>query len=370
MVKWTPYLKQSYPVAGTTFINRGVIVMISIVGVDLAKSVFQVSIANSCGKIEKRRKLTRSQFTQFLATSKISHIVMEGCSSAHHWARKAEGYGHRVSLLHATYVRAYVRRNKTDSADADALVRAAGDDELKPIQIRTEHQQALQSLHRIRSQWVKTKVASINEARGLCAEFGIVLPTGASSISKKLHGVIDQLPDPLQYCMAELVSQIGDYESKIKRVDRELGQLAVADPNGKRILNIAGIGTVTASALIGRVGNIHSFKRGREFASWLGLTPREHSSGRTRRVGSVSRQGDTYLRTMLIHGARSALLQAKRADRNDLPLTALQSWALALDKRLGHNKAAVALANKLARIVWAIWTKEQEFSGNHALSTS
>lgn len=343
--------------------------MQSIVGVDLSKSVFQISIADSHGRIVKRRKLTRLQFSNFLATTAISHIVMEGCGSAHYWARKAEGYGHRVSLLHANYVRAYVRRCKTDSVDADALTRAIGDEELKPIQIRTEHQQALQSMHRIRAQWLKTKVACINEARGLCAEFGIVMPAGSSGIAKRLHAVIDQLPCPLQYCMAELVSQIGDYEAKIKRVDRELGALAAADPNGKRLLNISGIGIVTASAFLGRVGNIHSFNRGREFASWLGLTPREHSSGKQRRIGSISRKGDTYLRTMLFHGARSALLQAKRAVRQESELTVLQTWALSLDKRLGHNKAAVALANKLARIVWAVWTKEKEFSGIHVMQS-
>jgi len=336
------------------------------IGIDLAKSVFHVSIADEKTHIHKRQRLNRSQFRRLLVHTAPAQLVMEGCASAHHWARFAEQQGHRVTLLHARYVRAYVRRNKTDAADADALVRASRDRDLRPIAIKSEYQQALQSLHRIRAQWQSSRVARINEARGLLAEFGIVLPRGSADIGRRLHDVIGQLPELLQFTLAELISEIAEYQDKLKRLDKMLKKQVEQDPIGQRLLAIPGIGPTIASAALGRVGNIHAFKRGRTFASWLGITPREYSSGSTRRLGRISRQGDAYLRMLLIHGARSALLAAKRARSRHQPLTQLQCWALATEVRVGHNKAAVALANKMARILWAVWTKNADFNGDHA----
>jgi len=336
------------------------------IGIDLAKSVFQVSIANERNHILKRQRLSRAQFQRLLVHTPPAKLVMEGCASAHHWGRFAEQHGHRVTLLHARYVRAYVRRNKTDAADADALVRASQDRDLKPIAIKSEHQQALQGLHRIRAQWQGTRVARINEARGLLAEFGIVLPRGSADIGRRLHAVIERLPELPQFTLAEIVSEIADYQDKLKRLDKTLKRQVEQDPVGNRLLAIPGIGPTIASAALGRVGDIHAFKRGRTFAAWLGITPREYSSGSTRRIGRISRQGDSYLRMLLIHGARSALLAAKRARSRDKPLTELQRWVLATEARIGHNKATVALANKTARILWAVWTKNTDFNGDHA----
>jgi transposase len=264
------------------------------------------------------------------------------------------------------YVRAYVRRNKTDAADADALVRASRDRDLRPIAIKSEYQQALQRLHRIRAQWQSSRVARINEARDLLAESGIVLPRGSADIGRRLHDVIEQLPELLQFTLAELISEIAEYQDKLKRLDKKLKKQVEQDPIGQQLLANPSIGPTIASAALGRVSNIHAFRRGRTFASWLGITPREYSSGSTRRLGRISRQGDAYLRMLLIHGARSALLAAKRARSRQQILTELQRWVLATEARIGHNKTSVALANKMARILWAVWTKNIAFNGDHA----
>lgn len=336
------------------------------IGIDLAKSVFQISIADNNHHIIKRQRLSRSQFERLIVHTPPARLVMEGCASAHHWGRLAEQHGHDVKLLHPRYVRPYVRRNKTDSTDADGLVRASADTGLKPIAVKSIHQQALQSLHRIREQWLRSRVARINEARGLLTEFGIVLPRGSSNIAQRLHAVIDQLPALLQFTLAELISEIAADQDKLKRLDKTLKTVTEQDADGLRMLGVAGIGPIIASAALGRVNNIHVFKRGRAFASWLGITPREYSSGSTRRLGRISREGDRYLRMLLIHGARAALLAAKRARTREQTLTELQRWALATEQRIGHNKATVALANKMARILWAVWTKNTSFDGNHA----
>ncbi len=233
--------------------------------------------------------------------------------------------------------------------------------------IQSTHQQALQSLHRIRRQWQRTRVARINEARGLLAEFGIALPRGTQDIARRLHHVVDQLPPLLQLTFAELIAAISETQARLKQIDKTLHQQAAADPAGQHLLSISGVGPTIASAMRGSVSNIHAFKRGRAFASWLGLTPREYSAGANCNLGRISRRGDIYLRTLLIHGARAAMLAAHRAKQSATPLTDLQRWALQLNDRVGHNKAAVALANKMARIIWAVWVKQRPFDGNHSI---
>jgi transposase len=336
------------------------------IGIDLAKCVFQISIADHRHRIIKRQRLSRNQFQRFLIHTPPAKLLMEGCASAHHWGRLAQSQGHQVKILHAAYVRAYVRRNKTDAADADALIRADADPDLKPIPVKPTHQQALQSLHRIRAQWQRTRVARINEARGPLGEFGVILPRGTQDIVRRLHDVADQLPELLQFTFTELIAEISACQDRLKRIDKTLGNLVTTDPVGQRVLTVSGVGPTITSAMLGSVSDIQAFKRGRALAAWLGLTPREYSSGSTRNLGRISRRGDIYLRTMLIHGARAALLAAKRARKRGDELTELQQWALSLQDRAGHNKATVALANKMARIIWAVGTKDRTFNGDHA----
>lgn len=337
------------------------------IGIDLSKTVFQLSLADKHHHIVDRRRLSRRQFSRFLATAEPARLVMEACSTAHYWSRVARQHGHQVKLLHAHYVRPYVRRNKTDSADADALLRADQDRDLRAIPPKNEHQQALQSLHRIRSQWKKTRTARICCAKALLAEFGVTLPRGSKDLSLRLRQGSEELPHLLQRNFHALVDDIVQLSENLEQMDRHLKTLLANEPDGVRLHSISGIGAITATALIARVPDIHAFKRGRAFAGWLGITPREYSSGNTRRLGSISKKGDRYLRTLLIHGARSALLPAARARASDKPLTRLQHWALDTQQRIGHNKAAVALANKMARIIWAVWTQQKTFNGDDAL---
>lgn len=337
------------------------------IAVDLSKSVFELALADDRHRIVARRRLSRVQFSRFLATVKPARLVMEACSTAHYWSRMAVQHGHQVKLLHARYVRPYVRRNKTDSADAGALLQADQDRELKPVPVKNEHQQALQSLHRIRAQWDKSRTARINCAKALLAEFGAVLPRGSKDLALRLRRAADELPHPLQRSFHELIDEIVDLGQRLANLNRELKGLLANEPDGVRLSSINGIGVITATAMIGRVPDIHAFKRGRSFAGWLGLTAREYSTGSKRRLGPISKKGDRYLRKLLIHGARSALLAAARARANDRPLTRLQCWALETQQRIGHNKATVALANKMARIVWAVWTQRKTFNGDDAL---
>jgi len=340
---------------------------IPVIGVDLSKSVFQLSITDGKHHVVDRKRLSRAQFHRFLAQNKPAHLVMEACGTSHYWARTAQSLDHKVKLLHANYVKAYVRRTKTDAADADALVLADSDKSLYPIPIKPEELQALQGVHRIREQWKRARVARICEARALLAEFGLSTPTGVRGISKKLTLATEQAPMLIQPTLLDLIQEIGELEQRLKRVDNALAAYAETNPDVQSLLGIQGIGITIATAFVARVSDIHTFKRGRSFASWLGLTCREYSSGQTRRLGRITRQGDRYLRTMLIHGARAALMAARRKQANGKELTRLETWAVNTQARVGHNKATVALANKMARIIWAVWTRHDTFNGNDAL---
>ena len=332
------------------------------VSVDLSKSVFQLSIADSAHNIKRRRRLSRPQFHKWLATSEPVHLVMEACATSNYWGRTARELGHDVKLLHPKYVTPYVRRNKTDAADADALIRADLDSELKPVPIKSEHQQAIQGLHRVRQQWVGTRTKRINNVRALMAEYGIALPCGVSRIEQRLSECLDRIPPLLAQALTALIEEIGQLRIRIADIDNQLKQLAKSDPTIERLTTLPGVAHITATALVGRVGDIHAFPRARSFASWLGLTPGEHSSGKKRRLGSITRAGDSYLRVLLIHGARSAILAAARKVRRGHRLTTVETWALELAVRAGHNKAAVAMANKMARALWAMWTREQDYA--------
>jgi transposase len=340
---------------------------VSVVGVDLSKSVFQLSVADAKHRVIERKRLSRPQFHRFLAHKEPVRLVMEACGTSNYWGRTAQMHGHEVKLLHARYVKAYVRRTKTDAADADALVLADRDTSLHPIPLKSEELQALQGLHRIREQWKRARVARICEARALLAEFGISVPLGVRGLGKKLRLGTEQAPILIQPTLTDLIQEIGDLEKRLQRVDQALTAYAKTNPEAQLLLSIQGIGIVVATAFVARVPNIHMFKRGRSFSSWLGLTCREYSSGQTRRLSRITRQGDRYLRTMLVHGARAALMAARRRAANGKELTQLEAWAVNTQARIGHNKATVALANKMARIMWAVWTRHEAFNGNDAL---
>ena len=340
---------------------------ITVVGVDLSKSVFQLSLADAKQFVISRKRLSRTQFHRFLEQSQPVRIVMEACETAHYWGRTARSLGHDVKMLHAKYVKAYVRRTKTDAADADALVLADRDASLHPVPVKSEEHQALQGLHRIREQWKTARTARICEARALLAEFGATIPQGARGVGRRLTSASELAPTLLQPTLLDLIQEIEELQQRVKSIDLLLASYAKSHPEVQLLLSIQGVGVTIATAAVARVPDIYAFKRGRSFASWLGITCREYSSGSTRRLGRITKQGDSYLRMLLIHGARAALMAARRKSANGKPITRLEAWAINTQTRIGFNKATVALANKMARIMWAVWTRHHEFNGNDAL---
>jgi transposase len=342
------------------------------VGVDLAKTRFELAIGDQHLGMVRRERLTRARFTRFFSNFPPSLIVMEACGSAHHWARTLQSQGHEVRLLPPQYVKAYVRRNKTDAADAAALLEAARCPQIRPVPIKSVEQQVLQQLHRLREQYKNTRNSRINLLRGVLREFGITVPVGIErglrTVRDALQSAENGLPEALHPVLFEVLQEISGLQQHMDELERTVHVLTREDPIVRQLMKIPGVGLLTATALRAAVGDIQRFPSGRNLACWLGLTAREHSSGERRRLGSISKRGDVYLRTLLIHGARSALLAAKRLEHNGHRLDRLRSWALQTQQRCGHNKATVALANKLARIVWATWRYQRPFDGNWASS--
>lgn len=330
------------------------------IAVDLAKAVFEVAISERPGRISRRERLPRARFLNFFAQQRSATVVMEACGSAHFWGRRIEGLGHRVVLLPPHHVRPYVRRNKTDRADAKGILEASRNEDIRPVPVKTVAQQVLTSLHRLRSGWMCERTARINTLRGLLREFGLFIPVGARQVVPAVWALVEDsdadVPDALRPFLAELCQEIRELEARILRVERQLTAISKQLPVVAQLLTIPGIGLLTATAMLAFIGDIRRFPSARHFASYLGLTPREYSSGLTRRLGHISKRGDGYLRTLLIHGARSVLLHARTSQTDRL-----RAWANQLAQTHVHNKVAVAVANKLARIVWATWSRSQPY---------
>jgi transposase len=292
---------------------------------------------------------------------------MEACGTAHYWGRVAQQHGHHVTLIPPAYVRPYVRRNKTDRADAEAILEAVRSGHVPTVAVKRVEQQALVALHRVREQWMTTRTARINTLRGILREQGILLPAGARAAVKVIPTVLDDaatvLPSHLRHVLAAVHDEVRAIEGRIAALERELAAVAEHDAVVTRLRTIPGIGLLTATALVGTVGHIHAFARARQFASWLGLTPREHSSAHRHHLGGISKRGDIYLRCLLTHGARAVLVSASRRPPS---ATGLHHWALRVRERRGHNKATIAVANKLGRIVWAVWAKDVPYAGAQA----
>lgn len=328
------------------------------VAVDLAKSVFQIAVADDNWKVVEQHRLTRLQFERWFQNREVRLVIMEACGSAHHWARWLGSLGIEARLLPAAYVRAYVKRNKTDAADACALLEAARCADIQPVRAKSVEQQALQGLHRIRSLWMGTRTSRINALRGFCREFGLAVPPGARTgievIGRVLADPSSPVPMLVRQSMKLLIEEIRLLEQRIADLEKELTALAKQSPACKILLSIPGVGLLTATAMVAATsGNVSHFKDARHFASWFGLTPKEHSSGSTRRLGRISKRGDRYLRMLLTHGARAVLRSATLARQAGRQLDGLRQWITAVEARSNHNKAACALANKLARICYA-----------------
>jgi transposase len=327
------------------------------ISIDLAKNCLQLAVRERDSITHHR--LTRTQAERWFARRAPAAVVMESCGTAHHWGRWLSARGYPVRLLPPLYVKAYVRRDKTDRADALALLEAAQAPDIRAVPIKTVEQQALQHLHRVRSQLMADRTARLNTLRGILREYGIDVPLGASRVVPAVQATLEAVPTLLHATLRGICEELRTFEARIKAIERELKNATVDDPVVRRLQTIPGIGLLTATALVAAVPEVQRFRDARRFASWLGLTPSERSSGMKQVLGRISKRGDVYLRTLLTHGARAVLWHAKRPVAQDR----LRRWAVALERRVGHNKAALGVANKLARIAWAVWTKERDYAG-------
>lgn len=337
---------------------------LSVMGLDLAKHVFQVHGADAQGQAVLRRQLKRKDVLAFFAQQPPCLIGMEACGGAHHWARRFEAQGHTIKLMAPQYVKPFVQRHKTDARDAQAICEAATRASIPTVAVKTPEQQAVLALHRVRASLMKARVAQINQIRGLLTEFGIVLPSGVRKLQAQLPGVLEDgdnaLPDMLRAMLADLREHLRGLEQRLAGIEQSLRQWHRGNEASRRLEALPGVGLLTATALVAEVGDAKHFARGRQFAAWVGLTPREHSSGgQSIRLG-ISKRGNRYLRTLLIHGAR-AVLKA-RANRPEHA----HDWAVRVHQRRGHNVAARAQANKTARRAWALLSRGEEYNPDHA----
>lgn len=340
---------------------------VTVVAVDLAKDVFQVAGGDGAGRVLRRQRLgSRLAFTRELGLWRDVVVVMESCATAHYWGRECQRLGLAVRLLPAQHVKAYRRRNKTDAADAEALLEAYRCAQLKPVPVKTESQQLVMTLHALREGWKASRVARLNALRGHLREYGQTIPLGAAKAIAQAPDCIEHVPSALHGLLHQLLDEIQSLSKRMADAERQIKAMNQQSVAATHLQQISGIGPLTASALTASAVDASHFKNGRQLAAWLGLTPREYSSGSTRNLGRISKRGDVYVRMLLIHGARSAL-SAALALRHKAPdkLNRLQRWATTLNDRVGIHKATVAMANKLARICWAIWTHGDDYNAEH-----
>jgi transposase len=331
------------------------------IAVDLAKSVFEVAVSEAPGRVSERKRLSRSGLAAFFANRPPAVVLMEACGSAHHWGRELLKLGHDVRLLPPACTAKYRIGNKTDRTDADAMLEANRNEKILPVPVKTIPQQTLTSVHRLRQAWMATRTARLNSLRGLLRELGVAIPLGATVVVPKVMDAISQgrVPEDLHPLFLVSVAEIRKLEENVKECDRLLARLARSIPVARALQEIPGIGLLGSTALIPAVGDPHRFRSGRKMAAFFGVVPREYSSGHRRRLGKITKRGDTYVRTLVIHGGRSVLQAAHRRKNPDR----LHRWALEVERRQGRNRAAVALANKLIRMAWAVWTRGTRYDG-------
>jgi transposase len=321
------------------------------IGLDTAKSWFQVHGVDESGRVVLRRKLARGKVLQFFAGLTPCVIGLEACGGAHFWARELIKLGHDARLMPARYVRAYVKTNKHDAADAEACCEAVQRPGMRFVPVKSEEQQSMLMVHRARDLLVRQRTAAVNALRGHLAEFGIIAAKGTAKARELMSLVAtdERVPAIARDALQQLVEQIRDIERKIEAFDKQLLSLARQNEVCRRLMTILGIGPIAATALAATVCNPRFFTSGRHFAAWIGLVPKQHSSGGKERLGGISKRGDAYLRKLLIHGARAAV---HRVRSHQVPGV----WIAGLLARRPFNVATVALANKTARIAWAVMT--------------
>jgi len=335
---------------------------ITTIGIDLAKNVFQVHGVDARGKTVLNKPLKRAQMAAFFANLPPCLVGMEACAGAHHWARKLQSFGHTVRLMAPQFVKPYVKSNKNDAADAQAICEAVARPSMRFVAIKSVEQQAVLALHRVRQGWVKSRTAQANQIRGLLGEYGLILPQGIAHIAKRVPVLIEDaangLPGALRALLVRLLDQLKALEQQLAQLEAQIQAWHRDSDASRRLERIPGIGPLTASALVASIGEARSFDNGRQVAAWLGLVPRQHSSGGKPTLLGISKRGDSYLRTLLIHGARAVILAARRKPDQG-------GWLRDLLARRNPNVAAVALANKNARIAWALLAHDRSYQSDY-----
>lgn len=338
---------------------------ISVIGLDIAKQIFHVVGLDSTGKRILKKTLRRGQMTKYFAHLTACTIGMEGCASSHYWARELTKLGHHVKLLPAHYVKPYIRGNKNDYNDALGIAEASRIPELREIAIKTVEQQSIQALHRLRRSAVADRTALCNQVRGLLGEFGIVFNQGIGTLRKALPEILEdgenQLHAVFRDALALKYKQLCQLDKLVNELTDAIEKEASKHSEIKRLQSIPGFGAIVASTFFSVLGDGQAFRHGRDVSAALGLVPRQHSSGGKNTLLGISKRGDKYLRSLLVHGARAVVNQAHNKEDT------LSRWVNRLVERRGKNKATVALANKLARIAWAVTTSGQPYRANYAL---
>jgi len=332
----------------------------AVFGVDVAKLVFQIhTVVQATGEVISKQ-IKRAAFLEYFANLAPCLIGMEACGGSQHWARRLKEMGHEVKLMAGKQVKAFVSGNKNDVADARAIWLAVQQSAIRPVAIKTEAQQAVLAMHRMRQQLVKFRTAQSNNLRGLMGEYGEVMKVGFKALNEAMPGVLarlgDRLPAPLIDTWREQWAMISTLDAQIQQIERRLQEWMRLDPASKAIEAIPGVGLLTATAAVATMGDPKAFQSGREFAAWLGLVPAQTGTGGRVRLLGISKRGDTYLRTLLIHGARAVLLHSKQKSK----------WVEELGKRRPPNVVVVALANKMARTIWAMLAHDRAYDRDYA----
>ena len=332
---------------------------VTTIGIDLAKNVFQLHGADVRGKIVFTKRQSRAQLLPFLGALRPCVIGIEACSGANFWARQFSELGHDVRQISPQFVKPYVKSNKNDYNDAQAICEAVSRPQMRFVPAKSIEQQDLQALHRVRMRLIRDRTALVNQTRGLLREYGIFLPVGIRRLRAQLPEVLEDAENELtaltREIIAEQMQQLRELDQRVADYDRRIDQCFRASKLCQRLSSVAGVGPIAATALVAAVGDAHYFKNGRHLAAWLGLVPRQHSSGDRHRLMGISKRGDTYLRTLLIHGARSIM---RRCDNRTDPRG---QWMREIKDRRGFNRACVALANKNARILWALMARDESY---------
>lgn len=335
---------------------------ISTIGIDLAKEVFQLHAVDQAGKTIYKKKMRRAEMILHLSNLPSCLIGMEACASSHYWARKLSQMGHTVKLMAPQFVKPYVKSNKNDAADAEAICEAVTRPNMRFVSIKDVEQQTILSIHRVRQLLVTERTAQVNQIRGLLAEFGIVMPKGIGHLAKRIPDILEDAENDLTNGMRDLI--LCCFE-RMKRISKEIDQKELLirqwhkqNSLSTKLEKIPGIGPLTASVFVATIGNALEFKSGRELSAYIGLVPRQHSSGGKQNLLGISKRGDIYLRTLLIHGARSVIRYADTSP-NTSP------WVKSIIDRRNKNIATVALANKNVRTIWALLTKGGDFDPNY-----